>query len=650
MSAPPAGAAPAFAEGAEIGDLVFTAGEEIEALRLPRASGGDVDAALNDGELSDYSFDPSELPEGLVFDRLTRELSGAPAATLEKTAYAYWVHDDDEDYSAGDGDSIAFSITVEAGEVPEPTSRLKDSSVRQALAGFGRTVASDAVDLVQSRVRRSSSRPTRNQTGLGSHPFGAVPISATDPRHQAGRSNSGNLAGRGLIRARDHAEYTDASPTSVAWSGTNHYGQPWNRGSATPVTRGTSFIDLLSRTSFEYRLEGGEDGEDADPDSGWTLWARGSRSEFQNDADHQFSVRGSVQSAHLGADYWFGKQGMLGGALSKSTGTVDYRVEDAREGELDISLVTGFQYGAWAPSDDTSFWGVFGIGGGEMDLHYVQVEQGSADVAFQMGALGAHKNIASLGEVNWAAKADAVLSRLASDNIPDPQSDAGRPLLPSIQASAWRLRAMMEASRLFQLSEHAFATPSFEFGLLREGGDFREDYLGEVGADLTLQHSGLGLGFEAAIRALASGEERDFNDWSASLTLNIDPGVDGTGMALSLTPVWGASSSGAGTSWQQPEGLRHILRRHPAGKDRLPHREERVDLRISSGFGLHRGLFTPFGQFSTAQGDLRRIRIGAQLRLDLRGARGLPGGLQVEFAYEAADDQGIFLTLRHQLH
>ena len=107
--------APSFAEDANIGDLEFTAGVEIDPVTLPEATGGHIDVTLNGGELSDYSFDPADLPAGLVFDRFSRLLSGVPAQALETTAYTFWVHDDDENYSAEDADSLAFTLTVNAG-------------------------------------------------------------------------------------------------------------------------------------------------------------------------------------------------------------------------------------------------------------------------------------------------------------------------------------------------------------------------------------------------------------------------------------------------------------------------------------------------------------------------------------------------------
>ena len=120
--AAPVNKAPVFAEDAIIGDLVFTAGEVIEPVTLPRASGGEIDPALNGGELSDYSFDPAELPEGLYFDRFTRILDGTPAAAMEKSDFRLWVHDDDGDWSVRDAARLGFTIRIEPrpGAVERP--------------------------------------------------------------------------------------------------------------------------------------------------------------------------------------------------------------------------------------------------------------------------------------------------------------------------------------------------------------------------------------------------------------------------------------------------------------------------------------------------------------------------------------------------
>ena len=104
--------APSFSRSAKIGNLVFKKGVPIDEIILPSAEGGNVNPESNKGELSDYSFDPAKLPPGLNFDRFTRVLSGTPKYTMKNRTYHLWVHDDDENWSTSDGDSLRFSIEI----------------------------------------------------------------------------------------------------------------------------------------------------------------------------------------------------------------------------------------------------------------------------------------------------------------------------------------------------------------------------------------------------------------------------------------------------------------------------------------------------------------------------------------------------------
>ena len=118
---------PSFPRSAKIGELVFKKGVPIDKIILPSARGGNVNPERNKGELSDYSFDPAKLPPGLDFDRFTRVLSGTPKYTMKKRTYHLWVHDDDENWSMSDGDSLRFSI-----EIVNDKQRTSADSVQQA--------------------------------------------------------------------------------------------------------------------------------------------------------------------------------------------------------------------------------------------------------------------------------------------------------------------------------------------------------------------------------------------------------------------------------------------------------------------------------------------------------------------------------------
>ena len=90
-----------------VGDQTYKVLQEIEALTLPRARGGNGDLR--------YSLEP--VPDGLSFDGATRTLSGAPhqVEVGEKVYHmTYRVVDEDDD-----ADTIEFTITVQPDTILE---------------------------------------------------------------------------------------------------------------------------------------------------------------------------------------------------------------------------------------------------------------------------------------------------------------------------------------------------------------------------------------------------------------------------------------------------------------------------------------------------------------------------------------------------
>ena len=98
-----ANTAPAFADGANIDDQDFLMGLAIEPLTLPTATGG------NGATI--YTLVPALA--GLTLDPATGVLTGAPtAAAGAATMVTYTANDADDDTTAGDADTLTFSVTV----------------------------------------------------------------------------------------------------------------------------------------------------------------------------------------------------------------------------------------------------------------------------------------------------------------------------------------------------------------------------------------------------------------------------------------------------------------------------------------------------------------------------------------------------------
>ncbi len=103
LTPPPGDLVPDF--GTEVvPDHTFGVDQEILALRLPSATGGD-------GTLS-YTLTPA-LPVGLTFDAAARRITGTPTAALASTPYTYTATD--ADATSPDSDTLTFDLTVTAG-------------------------------------------------------------------------------------------------------------------------------------------------------------------------------------------------------------------------------------------------------------------------------------------------------------------------------------------------------------------------------------------------------------------------------------------------------------------------------------------------------------------------------------------------------
>ena len=88
-----------------------------------------------------------------------------------------------------------------------------------------------------------------------------------------------------------------------------------------------------------------------------------------------------------------------------------------------------------------------------------------------------------------------------------------------------------------------------ELGGRWDGGRVDKGYGAEVGGSVAYQDTARGIEGVARGRYLLAHRSDGFEERGASLTVRFDPGGDGVGPWVSLSPQWGAPESGVGSMW-----------------------------------------------------------------------------------------------------
>ena len=213
--------------------------------------------------------------------------------------------------------SATFTLTVEP---PDVNSR----ALKLALASFGRTVASNAVDVLESRF----TSPRADGVMLGGQ--------ALTP------GRNGNRIFGLLYGIAQSAGLSINIPTSPdALNAIVDRAAPGMTGSLpnadTPLFdpirfHRRSMRDILSQSSLTCDWD---ETMLASPRLG--LWGQGNASGFSGSEDN-ISLNGRVFSAFLGVDHHLKNNMTLGLALSHSTGEIDYNAPDGDVGTIDLSL------------------------------------------------------------------------------------------------------------------------------------------------------------------------------------------------------------------------------------------------------------------------------------------------------------------------
>ena len=487
--------------------------------------------------------------------------------------------------------SATFTITVEPPDVNPQAFKL-------ALASFGRTVASNAVDVLESRFTSPRSdgvmlggqalTPGNNGNRIFGLLYGiaqSAGLSINIPTSPDALNAAGNMAAPGMTGSLPNADTPLFDPIRF---------------------HRRSMRDILSQSSFDMRL-GQNDAEQPSP---WALWGQGNASGFSGSEDH-VSLNGRVFSAFLGVDHHLKNNMTLGLALSHSTGEIDYNAPDGDAGTIDLSLNSLIPYAHYAADTGFDVWGMGSAGWGNATVTDAFNEE-QTDISMVMGALGMQNPVAQVGDVALSVKGDAFIVGIGSDV---------REKLPLTEVGVQRVRFALQGETNRAMSETSVLTPRLELGGRWDGGSADTGVGAEIGGGLTYLHTPSGWGIEARGRYLFAHQDADFEDWGASLNLRFDPGSRSRGLWLALSPKWGQPDSRANALWDNTQMLNMAMGNSGGGVGIQPHH---LDMEIGYGLPVKTGLFTSYSGLSKSMGAMHyrlgsRMEIGQFLHINLEG-------------------------------
>ena len=364
--------------------------------------------------------------------------------------------------------------------------------------------------------------------------------------------------------------------------------------------------EILLRSAFHLESGGNETGTLA-----IAAWGEIASGRFDAETDG-LAMDGEVTTALVGADLSAGRW-LAGAAFSHGEG--EGSLAPATEGDggkAESRLTSVHPYARVKLGERMSVWGLAGYGTGQLALSTGQDTPIETNLRMRMGAVGARGILVPAPEgegFELALKTDALWMRVRSNA-------AGE--LAGVKADARRLRLLLDASHHFETGDGATLTPRFEVGLRRDGGDAETGAGMEVGAGLRYARSGFTV--EGSVRALLAHEASGYEEWGASGSVRVDPGVNGRGISLRVTPTLGAGPSGVERLWSAPDS--NALVRETGFE---PGR--RLDAEVGYGLAAPRGfgVATPYAGLSLADDRERAWRAGARWKLAPDFTLGLEG-------------------------
>ena len=471
------------------------------------------------------------------------------------------------------------------------------------IARFGRTVAEQVIDAVETRMQAADAPGAQIAMGGAQVKIGAEAEGALDPVDET-------LTTQAQREAEYITAWLNADSDRVGYRPYDAH-DDWG-----PESEALGARDVLLGSSFA--LSSGTPGSNMG-----SLWGRMAASSF-NGREDDLVLDGEVTSAMLGADWSQGTgRGAWNAGLIVSRSTADGGWSGGKpsgdgapgiSGEVDATLTGAFPWTRLSLTERLDAWGSVGYGEGRLTVTPNKPgseEPGYAvetDLSLRMGALGLRGTLTdgrdSAGLI-LTGKTDALIVQTASDRAV--RSD-GLARLAAAKATVTRLRLGLEASRPTLLGRSLMLTPLAELGVRHDAGDAETGWGLDVGGGLTLSDAAGTLQAEVRGRGLLSHEAQGLRERGVSGTLSWqqEPSSD-RGATLTLTQTVGGASSGGADALLSRATLDQLAADDPQAQDANDDLQaRRLDLTFGYGLAAFENRFTFTPQASVGVSDTGR--------------------------------------------
>ena len=493
--------------------------------------------------------------------------------------------------------TLLFAVTVQANQA-------EVAVLEHALAAMGRGILSSAAHTIGTRLETKKRDPLAR--------YGQRIRVLPDPA----LGNTPQSVGV------DHGHVFDAGWQTGTGDVFGAAHSPWQGPGQRTPRQGT----------FEMPLIGG-----VSRDTAWALWGAGDFSAFEGEPESA-RFEGDLTAAYVGVDAR-GEGWLAGAAVGRVDGDADYQFtvdERTSKGNMEATLTVVNPYVQWSLGERGRMWAMVGVGNGEVSIKREDRASPAkpTDITMRMGMAGLRTEIATAGNFRFALRGDVGSVQLETDD--------GETALHGLAVNVQRARAGVETSFPLVSPDGGELTPFLDIGARYDAGDGQTGTGAEVAVGM--RASGGALRFEAKARTLVMQGEEDYSETGASATVIVEPGSNGKGLRLSLSPRWGGADDSMDVFWQRDRG--NGLQAFKREMERGWGVAGRVDYGVAvNGRRGDAATVRPFGEVDVVDDDNQRLRVGMAYELESDAERPLKFEISSErVEREVGTEQRYLLT------